>query len=188
MPLTVREKLPPLRKLKPEQLALQATHALINDAMTKLSAVDMRAAEDATERLGIWGGSSPFFHRVKVLVEYAQGAPMPAGLTLEKLLTGVAPLYRSARAPAALPAELEPQEPTTLLGLAIAGACARDRLENRVPLSCIDLAVLTGRDKDRVTALAAGGKIPGSYRASLTRTPWRFRVSKELREWIEERT
>lgn len=187
MPLTPR-KLPPLRELKPEKVALLATHALINDALGKLSAVDERAVEGASEQLAVWVGDSPFFQRVKTLVDYAQGGPMPAGLTLSKLLVGVAPLYRSAREPGALPSDREPQQPVTLLGLAIAGALARERLEKRVPLSCVDLSVLIGRDKDRITALAAEGKIPGSYRdETLNRSPWRFRATKELREWIDNR-
>lgn len=76
-------------------------------------------------------------------------------------------------------------EPDNELALCVVAVEARLRLLARGELTSMQIAVLTGLDRDSVNARAA--EIPGAYRSDENRhRPWRFVASEELEAWIEE--
>lgn len=82
-------------------------------------------------------------------------------------------------------AAVEQAEPRTSLALVVAGAAARERLDTGEPLTAMDLAVLTGQDRDHILALSGRDEIPGAYRSEESgHRPWRYRPNKRLREWL----
>lgn len=175
-----------LRDIDPHMVALGVWRALHGDVLQKLallSRADAAAFQESPSR----AEHSAVYRIVRILTEYAQDEPLPNAATLDTLLEHLVPLYRAPRSLDVIYGE--PAEPTDALGVVLAAVHARKRLGAGEPLSCVDVAVLIGRDRDRVTMLAASGEIPGAYRdGSISRQPWRFKVTTDLMEWIDERT
>lgn len=75
--------------------------------------------------------------------------------------------------------------PQTDLAACIAAGEARFAVIDHVPLTSMQVALLTDRDRDHVNILAGKGEIPGAYRSDENRhQPWRFRVDSRLIGWL----
>jgi hypothetical protein len=84
---------------------------------------------------------------------------------------------------------LSPAEPVTPLEFIIAGARARAALEAGQVLTSLQLAILSGLDRDHVNGMALKEQIPSAYRSDESKhRPWRFRNTKALREWVSHYT
>lgn len=158
---------------------MRAAMLVFEDVLMKMGALSMPEPQTPYLR------KSLIYRVVQTLVEFAQGSPVQ--MSLDVLLAGLTPIYRSARHPLTFALDVEAAEPHDELGLAVMGAMARHRLIKGHPLSCCELAILMGRNKDHVTALAAAGEIPGAYRDETIskHKPWRFRVSEALKDLID---
>lgn len=75
--------------------------------------------------------------------------------------------------------------PATPLAMVVAGAEARLELAQGAPLTSMQIALLSGLDRDHINGFAIAGRIPSAYRSTENRhKPWRFRPTQKLRGWL----
>ena len=164
-----------LRELEPDGVARDAALCVIQRLVVMCSALG--AAPPPTAELT----TMPLYRRVRELAAYAiESKPLAGTRSVEDRVKDVADvLDREAEA-------LTRGEPATALEAVLQGAVARDKLDRGEELAATELALLVGYDRDAVLALAKA--IPGGKRADkLPGKPWRFRASKALRAWLDER-
>ena len=173
-------RVPTLRELQPDELAREVTDAFAEHLEPLAIMLDQRVKPT----------DEPFLYNVvRSLARYARsGGDLPARTSVEKLIAQLSPLYSSMLGGERSPLDVEPPEPTSALGVAIHGANARAKLEAGEPLSSPELALLVGINRDYLTAMVSRDEVPSCYRDDkLPRRPYRFRVTKALREWMAER-
>jgi hypothetical protein len=158
----------------------------LKDVDAAALAVELGRALQATmaEHLSLFGQDS-LAGAVRFLAAYARGEVSDASV-LERQLEIVSRLYRSPMGAVGLPTT----EPTNALELVIAAARARQSLDAGRDIGAQELAILAGMNWPYISQLAAGGAIPGAYRVGKEqdkRRPWRFRASKALKKWIDEK-
>lgn len=79
--------------------------------------------------------------------------------------------------------EAEPSHP---LSLCVAAARAREQVADGLDLTSMQLAILLSTDRDYINGLALRGEIPEAYRSKENRhRPWRFRVTRRLRQLVD---
>ncbi len=155
----------------PDRLAREVT-ARVASAHKQISSAlgarkSLRIAADLT--------ATPCYQRVHALAAYAAWGE--AVRDPEAEISWLAAL---------LPLPLREGEPHTPLEAVILGARARQALAQGAPLTAAQRALIMGIDRDTVLARAA--RLPGAYRAVEERCkPWRFRVTRELIEWLGKR-
>lgn len=121
---------------------------------------------------------TPVYRRALALARYAvAGVPLPRGASAQAEVAWLEKLLHLRRTAG---------EPKDALSAVLHGALAREALQTRRPLSAVQLALLSGYDRDHILAIAAS--LPGAHRAErLLRRPWRFRVNKDLHAFIAAR-
>jgi hypothetical protein len=173
-------RVPTIRELQPEALARDVTQAFSDDLAERLEHVGAGSFQYTQD--------GPLYQAVLGLARYARGEKLPPRTSVDQLIARLSPYYSSVHSGEVDPLTVEPPEPKTALGVAIQGARARAALEAGEPLSGPELALLLVVDRDYVSKLAALEEIPGTYRdTKLPRSPYRFRATKALREWMEAR-
>lgn len=160
-----------LRELESDAVARDAAVALSQRAATLLAALG--AATPPMPEVS----RAPVYREVRALAEYAISERGPMGSRpIADRVEEIARLYDARTI----------GEPANELEMVLQGALARDKLERGEELAATELAILVGYDRDAVLNLAAS--VPGAYRSSLPRKPWRFKVTRGLRTWLAERT
>lgn len=161
----------------------------------RLRDVDPEALADGTAKLSLQHASALLAAAISgevagalhALVRYARGEGLGDQDTLETLLDRIAPLYRSVIHPEAGPGPAA--APETPIELVVAAALARQQIDLGRDIGCTELALLTGINRDHMTALAR--EIPSAYRVLKdkdSRRPWRFKPTKALKQWIADKT
>lgn len=154
------------------------------DAGVLAARLSVSVLEVTNHQRAVVGADGRLADAIHALTRYAQGHAHQG--SVPDHFDVVRRLYASP-AVADAPAALEP-EPTSELALLVAAVFARQSLDRGRDISAGELALLSGLNHDHVAELARKEAIPSAYRsAKYKRRPWRFRATKALKKWIDDK-
>lgn len=160
--------------LDPHEAAAEETERLALDLRKRMRALGWVVEPSPADRAII-------YRKLRALCAYAvHGRPLPGRQGVTEAVEDVCRLLGLQLA------RVVRGEPDSGVKLILQGALARFALERGDDLSAVQVAILSGTDRDHI--LARASEIPGGYRSRLNKhRPWRFRVTQDLVSWLRGR-